>query len=161
MRAAIDVRPSPSRHLARTEWLRSLNSFSFGAHSDSDNTHFGLLLVSNEDTIEPGTGFDTHPHRDMEIVTWVLEGALVHKDSTGHSRPAAPGRDGAGGDGTVRTPLRGSRQHLPRRLRRPRPWGCGAHHGLRRPTDQCRRSRRGGTDVGNGHHPHCPVTSSP
>lgn len=91
MRASIDIRRSRSRHLARTNWLRSLNSFSFGAHSDSDNTHFGLLLVSNEDTVKPGSGFDTHPHRDMEIVTWVLEGALVHKDSTGHNGIIYPG----------------------------------------------------------------------
>ncbi|MFF3890322.1 pirin family protein [Streptomyces sp. NPDC001914] len=91
MRAAIDVRHSSSRHLARTEWLRSLNSFSFGADADKGNTHFGMLLVSNEDTVKPGTGFDTHPHRDMEIVTWVLEGALVHKDSTGHNGIIYPG----------------------------------------------------------------------
>ncbi|MET8292337.1 pirin family protein [Streptomyces sp. NPDC005132] len=91
MRASIDTHRSRSRHLARTKWLRSHNSFSFGAHSVSDNTHFGLLLVSNEDTVKPGTGFDTHPHRDMEIVTWVLEGALVHKDSTGHNGIIYPG----------------------------------------------------------------------
>ncbi|WP_327420272.1 pirin family protein [Streptomyces sp. NBC_01527] len=91
MRAATDIRRSRSRHLTRTNWLRSLNSFSFGARSESDNSHFGLLLVSNEDTVKPGTGFDTHPHRDMEIVTWVLEGGLVHQDSTGHNGIIYPG----------------------------------------------------------------------
>jgi redox-sensitive bicupin YhaK (pirin superfamily) len=55
------------------------------------NTHHGLLLVHNEDTIRPGAGFETHPHRDMEIVTWVLEGALVHQDSTGDFGVIYPG----------------------------------------------------------------------
>ncbi|MFI6357999.1 pirin family protein [Streptomyces sp. NPDC050743] len=91
MPAAIDIRRASSRSLARTPWLRSWNSFSFGAQADPGNTHFGLLLVSNEDTVEPGTGFDTHPHQDMEIVTWVLEGALVHQDSTGHNGIIYPG----------------------------------------------------------------------
>lgn len=91
MPAAIDIRRASSRHLARTHWLRSWNSFSFGDQPDPDNTHFGLLLVSNEDTVAPGTGFDTHPHQDMEIVTWVLEGALVHQDSTGHNGIIYPG----------------------------------------------------------------------
>ncbi|WP_405878586.1 pirin family protein [Streptomyces sp. NBC_01136] len=91
MRAAIDIRRSSSRRLSRTDWLRSWNSFSFGARPEPANTHFGLLLVSNEDTVKPGTGFDTHPHQDMEIVTWVLEGALVHQDSTGHNGIIYPG----------------------------------------------------------------------
>ncbi len=56
-----------------------------------DNTHHGLLLVNNDDIVAPGTGFDTHPHRDMEIVTWVLRGSLVHQDSTGHSGVIYPG----------------------------------------------------------------------
>jgi quercetin 2,3-dioxygenase len=61
------------------------HSFSFGHHYDRTNTHHGLLLVSNDDKVAAGTGFDTHPHRDMEIVTWVLNGSLVHKDSEGNS----------------------------------------------------------------------------
>ncbi|MFF9373232.1 pirin family protein [Streptomyces griseoluteus] len=91
MRADIDIRRSASRHVAHTDWLQSINSFSFGVSADRSNSHFGMLLVSNEDTVRPGTGFDTHPHRDMEIVTWVLDGALVHKDSTGHSGIIYPG----------------------------------------------------------------------
>ncbi len=70
---------------------QSRHSFSFGPHYAPDNTHFGLLLVSNDDVVEPGTGFETHPHRDMEIVTWVLDGGLVHQDSEGHHGVIYPG----------------------------------------------------------------------
>lgn len=63
----------------------------FGYHFDPRNTGFGLLLVSNDDTVRPGAGFETHPHRDMEIVTWVLDGGLVHQDSEGHSGVIYPG----------------------------------------------------------------------
>ena len=73
------------------DWLDSKHSFSFGHHYDPANTHHGLLLVNNDDIVKPGTGFDTHPHRDMEIVTWVLRGSLVHQDSTGHSGVIYPG----------------------------------------------------------------------
>ena len=69
-----------------TEWLDSKHSFSFGGYYDPDNTHHGLLLVNNDDWVAPAAGFDTHPHRDMEIVTWVLRGSLVHRDSTGTLR---------------------------------------------------------------------------
>ncbi|KZM68059.1 quercetin 2,3-dioxygenase [Nocardia terpenica] len=75
----------------RVAWLDSKHSFSFGEHYDPDNTHHGLLLVNNEDIVSPGQGFDTHPHRDMEIVTWVLSGSLVHQDSLGHSGVVYPG----------------------------------------------------------------------
>ena len=71
--------------------MDSKHSFSFGQHYDPDDTHFGLLLVNNDDVVAPGTGFDTHPHRDMEIVTWVLQGSLVHQDSTGHNGLIYPG----------------------------------------------------------------------
>ena len=87
----IDIRRAGDRFLTRTGWLDSKHSFSFGPHYDPENTHFGLLLVSNDDVVEPGTGFSTHPHRDMEIVTWVLEGELEHKDSTGHVGLIYPG----------------------------------------------------------------------
>ncbi len=79
------------RFRTELEWLDSRHSFSFGRHYDPANTHFGLLLVSNDDVVRPGRGFDTHPHRDMEIVTWVLDGAMVHQDSTGHSGLIHPG----------------------------------------------------------------------
>ncbi len=87
----IDIRRAAERPLTRTPWLQSHHSFSFGPHHDPANTHHGLLLVNNDDIVAPGTGFDTHPHRDMEIVTWVLGGSLVHQDSTGHSGVIYPG----------------------------------------------------------------------
>ena len=87
----IDVRRADERFATKLDWLDSKHSFSFGHHSDPANTHHGLLLVNNDDIVVPGTGFETHPHRDMEIVTWVLQGSLVHQDSTGHSGVIYPG----------------------------------------------------------------------
>jgi redox-sensitive bicupin YhaK (pirin superfamily) len=87
----VDVRRADDRFATRTDWLDSRHSFSFGVHYDPENTHFGLLLVSNDDLVVPGAGFDTHPHRDMEIVTWVLSGSLVHQDSAGNSGVIHPG----------------------------------------------------------------------
>jgi quercetin 2,3-dioxygenase len=91
MTAPIDVRRAGERPATRLGWLDSKHSFSFGPHWDPANTHHGLLLVNNDDVVLPGTGFETHPHRDMEIVTWVLSGSLVHQDSTGHSGVIYPG----------------------------------------------------------------------
>ena len=88
---AVDVRRAADRFATRTSWLDSKHSFSFGHHHDSANIHHGLLLVNNDDVVAPGAGFDTHPHRDMEIVTWVLRGSLVHQDSTGHTGVIYPG----------------------------------------------------------------------
>ncbi len=87
----IDVRRKDQQFHTRAGWLDSRHCFSFGYHYDPSNTHHGLLLVSNDDVVKPFTGFDTHPHRDMEIVTWVLNGSLVHQDSTGHSGVIYPG----------------------------------------------------------------------
>jgi len=87
----VDVRRAEDRFASRWSWLDSKHSFSFGPHQDRTNTHHGLLLVNNDDVVDPGTGFDTHPHRDMEIVTWVLRGSLVHQDSTGHHGVIYPG----------------------------------------------------------------------
>jgi redox-sensitive bicupin YhaK (pirin superfamily) len=87
----IDLRRAGERFWTQAGWLDSWHSFSFGHHYDPANTHFGLLLVSNDDVVAPGTGFETHPHRDMEIVTWVLDGTLVHQDSQGHSGVIYPG----------------------------------------------------------------------
>ena len=85
------VQRAADRFKTRTDWLDSKHSFSFGRHYDVSNTHFGLLLVNNDDVITPGAGFETHPHRDMEIVTWVLRGQLVHQDSQGHNGVIYPG----------------------------------------------------------------------
>lgn len=91
MSAGFEIRRAATRAVTTTPWLTSRHSFSFGDHYDPDNTHFGLLLVNNDDIVSPGTGFDTHPHRDMEIVTWVLAGALAHQDSTGNRGVVYPG----------------------------------------------------------------------
>ncbi|HWC35293.1 MAG TPA: pirin family protein [Mycobacteriales bacterium] len=87
----IDVRRAGDRAQTRISWLDSKHSFSFGPHYDPSNTHHGLLLVNNDDIVAPGTGFETHPHRDMEIVTWVLRGSLVHQDSVGNHGVIYPG----------------------------------------------------------------------
>src|SRR3954468_9673308 len=86
-----DIRRGGERFATKIDWLDSKHSFSFGQHYDAGNTHHGLLLVNNDDVVAPGMGFETHPHRDMEIVTWVLDGALVHQDSMGHSGIIYPG----------------------------------------------------------------------
>ena len=87
----VDVRRADERHKTRLGWLDSKHSFSFSRHHDPANTHHGLLLVNNDDIVRPGTGFETHPHQDMEIVTWVLQGSLVHQDSEGHTGVIYPG----------------------------------------------------------------------
>ena len=89
--ADTDLRRAQDRMHTTWSWLDSHHSFSFGRHFDPSNTHFGLLLVSNDDVVKPGTGFETHPHEDMEIVTWVLQGNLVHQDSEGNSGVIYPG----------------------------------------------------------------------
>jgi redox-sensitive bicupin YhaK (pirin superfamily) len=88
---SIDIRRAASRFLTRTSWLTSWHSFSFSHHYDPRNTRFGLLVVSNDDIIQPETGFGMHPHQDMEIVTWVLEGELEHQDNLGNKGVIYPG----------------------------------------------------------------------
>jgi redox-sensitive bicupin YhaK (pirin superfamily) len=87
----IEIRPADARGHTRVAWLDSRHTFSFGEYHDPEHMGFRALRVINDDRIAPGGGFDTHPHRDMEIVTWVLEGALVHQDSAGHSGVIYPG----------------------------------------------------------------------
>jgi len=87
----IEVKKAADRFDTSIDWLKSKHSFSFGEHSDPQNTHHGLLLVSNDDIVDANTGFQTHPHRDMEIVTWVLDGEVEHKDSQGNKGIIYPG----------------------------------------------------------------------
>lgn len=87
----IDIRRAGDRFHTKIDWLDSYHSFSFADHYDPANTSHGLLLVSNDDVIKAGTGFRTHPHEDMEIVTWVLDGEIEHKDSVGNTGIIYPG----------------------------------------------------------------------
>ncbi len=85
------VRKSDERGYANHGWLESRFSFSFAEYQDPDHVHFGPLRVINDDYIEAGKGFGMHGHRDMEIVTYVLEGAIAHKDSIGNGETIRPG----------------------------------------------------------------------
>jgi len=87
----ITLRKSGERGRADHGWLKSFHSFSFADYYDPDHMGFGDLRVINEDWIKPGTGFGTHGHRDMEIVTYVLEGELAHRDSMGNGEVMRPG----------------------------------------------------------------------
>ncbi|MEW1658747.1 MULTISPECIES: pirin family protein [unclassified Streptomyces] len=113
----IQVRRGEERYRggAADAGIVSLHAFSFGPHYDPGNLRFGALIACNEECLAPGAGFDEHPHRDTEIVTWVVEGELTHRDSTGRATTVRPGDlqrlSSAGGvrhvernDGTV--PLR-------------------------------------------------------
>ncbi|MEW2633284.1 pirin family protein [Streptomyces sp. NPDC048389] len=71
--------------------IESLHAFSFGRHYDPDNLRFGAVLACNEERLAPGAGFDEHPHSHTEIVTWVVEGELTHRDSAGHATVVRPG----------------------------------------------------------------------
>jgi len=87
----VTVRQPHERFHTDLGWLDSWHSFSFGRHYDPNETGFGLLVVNNDDLVAPGGGFSPHSHRDMEIVTWVLDGELAHADSTGTDGVIRPG----------------------------------------------------------------------
>ncbi|MGD1906906.1 MAG: pirin family protein [Leptolyngbyaceae cyanobacterium] len=87
----ITLRPASDRGTANFGWLDSRHTFSFGNYYDVDHMGFGSLRVINEDKVAPSGGFSTHGHRDMEIISYVLDGALAHKDNIGNGSTIRPG----------------------------------------------------------------------
>ncbi len=87
----IQIRKAADRGHANHGWLNTYHTFSFSTYQDPEHVRFRALRVMNEDWVAPGQGFGTHPHADMEIVTYVLEGALEHKDSMGNGEVLRPG----------------------------------------------------------------------
>jgi quercetin 2,3-dioxygenase len=106
----IDIRRAATRFHTDLGWLDSHHSFSFGAHHDPANVNHGLLIVSNDDVVAPGRGFGAHSHRDMEIVSWVLDGVLLHEDSTGNRGTIVPGlvQRMSAGSGITHSEMNGS-----------------------------------------------------
>lgn len=87
----IRLRPGHERGHANHGWLQSFHSFSFAGYHDPRHLHWGPLRVINEDRVQPGKGFGTHGHRDMEIISYVIDGALAHEDSMGNGATIVPG----------------------------------------------------------------------
>ncbi len=89
---SVEIKRATDRFLTEENGRRTHHSLSFGSHYDPANLRFGLLVCHNDDVLQPGAGYPDHPHSDLEIVTWVLSGALQHRDSRGHAGAIEPGR---------------------------------------------------------------------
>ncbi|MGE0416126.1 MAG: pirin family protein [Acetobacteraceae bacterium] len=112
----IDRRPFESLGAYRNGWLNARHHFSFGEYRDPTRMGFGRLRVWNDDEIAPGTGFDPHPHRDMEIVTYVRQGAITHRDSLGNEGRTEAGDVQVMHAGTGITHAEYNREDTPTRL---------------------------------------------
>lgn len=91
MPVSVEIRRGTDRYVTRSSGIYTRHSFSFGEHYDPDNVAFGPLVCHDDHLLGAGAGFSDHSHRDVEIVTWVLSGSLVHRDSAGHDGVVRPG----------------------------------------------------------------------